>query len=357
MKGQQKAAGAQDKAAKGPPVKGFIVGERVRYWSASLSKWISAHVQRVNHGHGGNIISYDLTAKNQADASRVRAAATPSNAPPPPPLLKVPGPPPPAVLGSGGAAPPCEDYKVGDQVQYWSESKGRWVDARVESRQKETGGDIVYDLSCKKASPPSRMRPQPGAFVVGERVEYWSGGIGQWVIGKVMKVNAHLGRCDLDIKSAAKMGRLRKLAAPEAGEASRSYKTGDRVQYWSETKGRWLEALVEGCQTRRGAKLYDLNCKKGTPVHRLRPSPSGGVAAVATFRVGDRVEYFSSSSGRWLPARVVRLLANLGQCDLDVKQGAAIGRLRHAANAKAPEAEAPPAAKRPRISVAEPVRG
>lgn len=227
---------------------------------------------------------------------------------------------------------------MGDQVQYWSHSKARWVDARVELRQKRKGGEIVYDLNCKKGTSASRLRPKPSEYRVGEKVEYWSEAAGQWVVAKVVRVSLQLGQCDLDIKSGAKLGRVRRLSA---SEELPDFKLGDRVQYWSESKGRWLEAVVEGSHKRRGTKLYDLNCKKCTPVSRLRLSPG---SQPTPFQPGEPVEYWSTSAKRWLPAKVLRLAAHLGQCDLDVKQAAAIGRLRRPVPAGAGSQKAPKAA-------------
>jgi hypothetical protein len=51
-------------------------------------------------------------------------------------------------------------WKVGDKVQYWSDTKKRWIDAVVEGR-KEKDGDFVYDLHCKKGASGEKMRARP----------------------------------------------------------------------------------------------------------------------------------------------------------------------------------------------------
>mmetsp|Transcript_44989 Transcript_44989/g.104069 ORF Transcript_44989/g.104069 Transcript_44989/m.104069 type:complete len:412 (-) Transcript_44989:24-1259(-) len=273
----------------GPVVEGFMVGERVRYWSASHGKWIDAHVQHVNKGPGGIILSYDLTAKPQAHAWKVRASTTPSDTAPP-------SPPPRAPCQDRLQATPTEvasflaKLRTGDKVKYLSKSKGTWVDATVESsRQEAKGGATLYDLNCKKGVPADRLRRVP------ERARVLHD------VGERVSIGA-LGRAAIRV--------------------------GDQLQYWSESKARWLEAVVERVQDKHGSPLYDLNCKKGVSGHRLRHSLS---ISELDFKVGDRVEYWSSSTKCWLLARVLRLRAHLGQCDLDLKLGAALGRLRRVA--------------------------
>jgi len=223
------------------------------------------------------------------------------------------------------------DYQVRDVVQYWSVSKARFVDGVVEARR-EDGGAVVYDLNCKKGMPAAWLR-KPPHFDVAEEVEYWSSIASRWVPAKVVNIDVQQRFCDLDIKAGALLGRLRKARRFVAGPAEEQqqqglaceFKMGDRVQYWSQSKARWLEASVRGMHATADLTLYDLDCKRGIPAERLRRCFDSGPA----FCVGDKVEYWSISAGRWLPARVLRLETHLGQCDLNVKQGAALGRLRH----------------------------
>mmetsp|Transcript_44183 Transcript_44183/g.127820 ORF Transcript_44183/g.127820 Transcript_44183/m.127820 type:complete len:529 (-) Transcript_44183:225-1811(-) len=290
----------------------FSVGEKVRYWSQRHHRWVDAHVQRVNRGPGGGVISYDLTAKAQAEVFKVRDASTPSDAPAPPQPFNGE-----ASLGPGG--------KAADE--------GPPAPEAAQAHEGHTG------------KPPDH-------FEEGERVEYWSTSACRWVPAKMLRLNAESGQCDLDLKPGAPLGRVRKAtgfppgaalttdvpAWPSAGPKnakiapppplSCGFKVGDQVQYWSETKTRWLEAVVQDIREKDGAVVYDLDCKKGTPADRVRPSL---VASQNRYQVGEEVEYWSTSAGRWLPAKVLHLYAHLGQCDLDVKPGAPLGRLRRLA--------------------------
>lgn len=65
----------------------------------------------------------------------------------------------PAVAAA--AQPGVTIYKPGDQVQYWSDTKNRWVDACVVA-QHEKDGVIKYDLNCKRGAAADKVR-RPGS--------------------------------------------------------------------------------------------------------------------------------------------------------------------------------------------------
>lgn len=58
-------------------------------------------------------------------------------------------------------------------------------------------------------------------------------------------------------------------AAPSA-VASATFSVGDKVQYWSDSKNRWVDSLVEGVRQKDGKLVYDLNCKKGASVDKVK---------------------------------------------------------------------------------------
>lgn len=217
-------------------------------------------------------------------------------------------------------------------------------------------------MDCKPGDQPLHKNGEDWklssseSYQVGEMVEYWSTSAGRWVAAKVLKVKVGDGQCDLDLKPGAQLGRLRKASTlrpgladstpamwPMAGTKNSSvapppplscgFKDGDQVQYWSETKSRWLEAVVQRIREKDGVIVYDLDCKKGTPADRVRPSL---VASQKQYQVGEEVEYWSTSAGRWLPAKVLRLYEHLSQCDLDVKPGAPVGRMRRVVRSATP---------------------
>lgn len=51
-------------------------------------------------------------------------------------------------------------FDIGDKVQYWSDSKGKWLDAEVLGRS-EKAGTLAYDLDKKRGAPAEKVRPRP----------------------------------------------------------------------------------------------------------------------------------------------------------------------------------------------------
>eukprot|EP00439_Symbiodinium_sp_Y106_P004160 s4291_g1.t1 len=152
---EAQAPSAPLKPAPQDPPRVFAIGEKVRYWSGTHRKWVEAHVQRVNRDADGELLSYDLTARAQAEIARVKDASTAEDAPAPAArsstgagdeITEVPGKP----GGQDPSAPepakrPTEDlqavgdgdshearFENGEEVQYFSETKERWIDAVVE---------------------------------------------------------------------------------------------------------------------------------------------------------------------------------------------------------------------------------
>merc|ERR1719253_2290765 len=85
---------------------------------------------------------------------------------------------------------------------------------------------------------------------------------------------------------------------------SGEYAVGDRVEYYSASAGKWTKAKV--LKVNSGG-TYDLDCKKGVTSDKMRPldqslSPSPRTSArggSGEYAVGDRVEYYSASAGKW----------------------------------------------------------
>jgi len=53
-------------------------------------------------------------------------------------------------------------FRVGDQVQYWSVTKNRWVDTVVEAVRTGKDGNPVYDLECKKNAQLDKIQLPKG---------------------------------------------------------------------------------------------------------------------------------------------------------------------------------------------------
>ncbi|CAE7527683.1 unnamed protein product [Symbiodinium natans] len=385
---EAQAPSAPLKPAPQDPPRVFAIGEKVRYWSGTHRKWVEAHVQRVNRDADGELLSYDLTARAQAEIARVKDASTAEDAPAPAAR---------SSTGAGDEIPEAkkvtEDLQVrdqavgdgdshearfenGEEVQYFSETKERWIDAVVEGHHAKDGAIVAYDLNCKKGVPAERLRHSGVQYKVGELVEYWSASGHRWMPAKVERLNLEARACDLDVKPGAPLNRVRKVSGTSEASASLlkaprpllgpilahnvdvpppplacGFKAGDQVQYFSETKQRWVETLVLRMFELEGNICYDLDCKKGVSADKVRSSPR---ASQERYEVGEQVEYWSVSAGRWLPAKVQAVRLDLGRCDLDIKLAAPIGRIRRPiGHATAPKPVSVPAV--PAVPAPEPM--
>ncbi|CAK9075664.1 Guanylate-binding protein 1 (GTP-binding protein 1) (GBP-1) (mGBP-1) (mGBP1) (Guanine nucleotide-binding protein 1) (Interferon-gamma-inducible protein MAG-1) (Interferon-induced guanylate-binding protein 1) [Durusdinium trenchii] len=272
-------------------------------------------------------------------------------------------------------------FKEGDSVEYRSASTG-WIPAKV----LKVKGDL-YDLDCKQDVPPDRMRmtkDSESAFSSGDLVEYFSASQGKWIPAKVL-LRKQDGRLDLDCKQDVVITNVRK---PDVTAAT-SFAPGDHVEYYSSSQANWISATVRAVKAGRidldckpdvlpehvrrplpppgseplptlleqgqaveyfGAKLqrwipakvlkrnsdgtYDLDCKTNVQpakVRRLKSaslesSPSSTVT-LAPYKEGDRVEYFSGSQSRWIPARVLGVTPE-GRFHLDCKSDVPAEKIR-----------------------------
>ncbi|CAE8683958.1 unnamed protein product [Polarella glacialis] len=432
---------ANNEGSKGPGgidlSEDYKVGDKVRYWSATHNKWVDACVHKIHRGPDGKIIKCDLSAKSKADISQVRNASTPEDAPaplsgaqqpalvPPAPVLVPPVATPPLAAKASSSALPSQrneaetpvpskamssdvglaagrqmvsEFQVGDEVQYFSEGTHNWVKTIVEARRTQNGL-VTYDLTCKKAAPCDRVREAVVEYKVGEAVEYWSSSSGRWIAAEMLSLKSDSKTCDLNVKPAAPLSKVRKASASENAEVSGAFssrcdpkveeqrssnqrasaggtghaagttnniknnnnnnnsnnnnnnsnnnnnnnsnssnnnapppplacgfKAGDQVQYYSDTKGVWIEAVVVKVVDQDGCICYDLSCKKAAQADKVRPSL---VASKERYQVGNDVEYWSTSAGRWVAAKVQSLRLAMGQLDLDIKLHAPLGRIRH----------------------------
>jgi len=54
-------------------------------------------------------------------------------------------------------------FALGEQVQYWSDSKNRWMDAVVEAVRLSKDGKVVYDLNCKRGAHADKIQAYQNA--------------------------------------------------------------------------------------------------------------------------------------------------------------------------------------------------
>lgn len=159
-----------------------------------------------------------------------------------------------------------------------------------------------------------RFHEEAPSYKEGEAVEYRSASAG-WIPAKVVRVNGN-GTYDLDCKQDVPSDRIR------AQERGPSFQAGDHVEYFSGSQGKWIPAKV---LLQKTDGRLDLDCKQDVSASTVRwPSIS---SQLHNFTLGDFVEYYSSSQGSWISARVTALKPN-GRIDLDCKADVAADSVR-----------------------------
>jgi len=270
------AGGGSAAAGQHAPV--FQAGAEVRYWSATVKKWVKAVVKEV---HGGTSeqkeMTYTLNVKPKVEADKVRAASTPSNAPPPGSVtgtsdktsLRKPS------LAGKPAAKKVDGqdskrvFQIHDNVEYWSKKSSCWLDAVVEAKR-EPGGSApaVYDLRSRKllikGATAAWMRPP-----VGKNSAQESGS-----------------------KSRSALAAQKRRAHEKAARAATAvYNVGEKIHYWSKKSNSWILGVVESKSDPGNGMptVYDLRCKKmlvrGVLSKQLREAAVAGAGAVAEMKI------------------------------------------------------------------------
>ncbi|CAK9117159.1 unnamed protein product [Durusdinium trenchii] len=52
--------------------------------------------------------------------------------------------------------------------------------------------------------------------------------------------------------------------------ATAEFEIKDQVQYWSDSRNRWMDAVVDNIRLKDGRVVYDLNCKRGAHADKIR---------------------------------------------------------------------------------------
>lgn len=269
------------------------------------------------------------------------------------------------VLGEGSSARECA-HPLFSTVEYYSSTHGRWILAQVLS----FNSDSTYDLNVKPRVHPNQIRkpveppleppieppmerpmeqPMPraqdpkasaagevaaslpgpcqGAYLIGREVEYRSATVDGWVPTKVVSFRPATGHFDLTCKEDVPPSQLRwpsRSIEPTEDPLAAAHGVGSLVEYESTSQHcRWIPAKVLLFDERTGR--YDLDCKAQVEPKKVR--------AMEDFPVGSLVEYGSSAQRAgeglsWIPATVLRLNADTGLYDLNIREQAERGRIR-----------------------------
>jgi len=117
---------------------------------------------------------------------------------------------------------------------------------------------------------------------------------------------------------------------PPMGNAP-SYTVGAVLEFFSHSLGMWIPCKVTAVEA-TGAVQLDV--KPGALIGRAEQAQRLRAPRMAALRTGQQLEYYSTTVGKWIPCKIMRVDAS-GAVELDVKQGYAMGkgeqaqRLRH----------------------------
>eukprot|EP00927_Polykrikos_kofoidii_P024856 TRINITY_DN22487_c0_g1_i1.p1 TRINITY_DN22487_c0_g1~~TRINITY_DN22487_c0_g1_i1.p1 ORF type:complete len:502 (-),score=59.26 TRINITY_DN22487_c0_g1_i1:83-1588(-) len=101
-----------------------------------------------------------------------------------------------------------------------------------------------------------------------------------------------------------------------------SFGVGTAVEYYSESQGSWLAAVVLGCNEACGT--YQLDVHPAAAPHKIRLVPP------KRYAIGAAVEYYSTSRGGWVPAMVKGIDESTGAYNLDIQSIALPDKVRAA---------------------------
>lgn len=183
------------------------------------------------------------------------------------------------MAGYGGHAFP---YKVGDSVTYVSTSLGQDVPTEVSA----VHADGTIEVACKKGAKINAR---------SENLKWPSGFFGA-----------------SDMLSHAKAA---------------NFQVGDSVEYFSTTVKAWIPTKITNVNP---DGTVEIECKPGAKIDAKsktlqQPTQTVSLAdakllLVSKYKVGDQVEYFSGSYGKWIDCKVIEVNDN-DEVQIDVKAG------------------------------------
>eukprot|EP00927_Polykrikos_kofoidii_P011576 TRINITY_DN14934_c0_g1_i1.p1 TRINITY_DN14934_c0_g1~~TRINITY_DN14934_c0_g1_i1.p1 ORF type:complete len:637 (-),score=95.30 TRINITY_DN14934_c0_g1_i1:69-1979(-) len=157
-------------------------------------------------------------------------------------------------------------------------------------------------------------------FSSGEELEYWSRTMGRWWTTRVICVRDFDGAVQVEVKPGEwilvndQKARLRRKI-PLIG-----YTTGQEVAYWSVSMRRWIQAHITEMRS-DGAVQVDIKpgfwMSVSDQAEKLKPACELG--STHTHATGDEVEHWSATQGKWMQTSVVEVRPADGAVRVSIK--------------------------------------
>eukprot|EP00930_Biecheleria_cincta_P095730 TRINITY_DN87666_c0_g1_i1.p1 TRINITY_DN87666_c0_g1~~TRINITY_DN87666_c0_g1_i1.p1 ORF type:complete len:495 (-),score=78.18 TRINITY_DN87666_c0_g1_i1:158-1642(-) len=164
----------------------------------------------------------------------------------------------------------ASEYAVGHKVQYWSESKKRWLETDILKVIRRTDGTVIaYDLACKPNVQADKLKQmQQDSETSVERKRSLAESNEPSLTGLRAK-----WKQKREVENGEDMGK--------AEETKPIYRVGQQVEFFSKSLNDYMPTQVIAYRKYKGACFYDLACKRGVEESKIRPSRSAlAVAAV-----------------------------------------------------------------------------
>jgi len=211
------------------------------------------------------------------------------------------------------------------------EGSGKKIYGGKSGGTRGTSSKLAGALSGVLGSARSSI-PQKSPYSIGQKVEYNSVTNNRWVPAVVRRVNLD-GTLDLDIKTKAETSNVRPRRGGLGGAGGllkglfkpsvSNYQPGESVEYRSKTNNEWVPARVVRVNAEEGT--VDLDIKPMADPKSIRKVST---KASSKFSPGQRVQYRSNSNqGQWVDATVKRVNDD-GTVDIDLRPRADPSNLR-----------------------------
>lgn len=199
------------------------------------------------------------------------------------------------------------EFFVGENVRYWSDTHGIWMEAVVVRINFSAGASLTYDLDVKRGARADRIRKAAGEGPPRTPAAQDDGTLPLSEAGPKPLGTMYLPRT---VK-----GLTRLLAGdPSGGEAG----------------GGGCAEAAAACKSSKGApESCDACAPVPTAAKLLQPVPLvDEQAPLPQFEVGNQVVYWSDTYHQWMEATVVKKREGGATYDLDVKRGASARRMK-----------------------------
>jgi len=305
------------------PLDVFQVGQCVEYYSDSQGVWTKCRVTKVDSSGAVELdIKPGQLVSVKVQAEKIRALQSEGKN---------------CVLHSAKDCAPCNNFRVGQEVEYYSASLKRWLKCCVISVEQD--GAVQLDVkpgcfvSLEKQGEKVRTRQLakdsriPSLFYVGEQVEYYSSSHDKWLKCRIVEVEAN-GVVHLDVRPGCM------VCPDEQRHKIRSgLHVGQQVELYSASQKSWQKCCIVGVEPSGGIRLdikpnYTLSRKEQAIKVRVPLSLDGNMR-LGRLHNGQNVEYYSVPDEKWIKARVCGVHES-GAIDLDVGPGRPLSKQEQA---------------------------